>query len=51
MTWSQITVTLRELAHAQPAYIVGVSVDQLDYPAVITGLTRRGSERAGYILP
>jgi predicted nucleotide-binding protein len=48
MTWNQIAVTLRDLAHARPAYIVGVSVDPLDYPAVITGLTRRGAERAGY---
>lgn len=51
MTWSQVAVTLRDLARAQPAYIVGVSVEQLDYPAVITGLTRRGSARAGYNLP
>lgn len=51
MTWSQIAVTLRDLTRAQPAYIVGVSVKQLDYPAVITGLTRRGSARAGYNLP
>lgn len=45
MTWDQIAVTLRELADARSAAITGHSVEELDYPAVITGLTQRGRGR------
>jgi hypothetical protein len=45
MTWDQIAVTLRDLADAKAAAIVGINVEELDYPAVITGLTKRGRGR------
>jgi predicted nucleotide-binding protein len=45
MIWDQIAVTLRDLADAKTAAIVGINVEQLDYPAVITGLTKRGRVR------
>jgi hypothetical protein len=45
MTWDQIAVTLRDLADAKTAAIVGINVEELDYPAVITGLTKRGIGR------
>jgi predicted nucleotide-binding protein len=46
MTWDQIAATLRDLADARPSYLTGVSVEELDYPAVITGITTRGHEKA-----
>jgi len=45
MTWDQIAVTLRDLADGRTAAIAGVNVAELDYPAVITGLTQRGHGR------
>ena len=48
MTWNQVAATLRDLAGSKPSYITGISVEELDYPAVITGLTRRGYEKARY---
>ena len=45
MTWDQIAVILRDLADAKTAAIAGINVAELDYPAVITGLTQRGRER------
>lgn len=46
MTWDQVATTLRDLADSRPPYIAGIGVEQLDYPAVITGLTERGRKRA-----
>jgi predicted nucleotide-binding protein len=45
MTWDQIAVILRDLADAKTAAISGINVAELDYPAVITGLTQRGRGR------
>jgi len=45
MTWDQIAATLRDLADGRTAAITGVNVGQLDYPAVITGLTQHGRGR------
>ena len=38
----QVAPALRRLATGSPPFITGVEVDQLDYPAVITGITERG---------
>jgi len=46
MTWDQIAATLRDLAHSRPPCVTGISVEELDYPAVITGITARGREKA-----
>ena len=45
MTWDQVAVTLRELASGRTAAITGENVAELDYPAVISGLTQRGRGR------
>jgi hypothetical protein len=45
MTWDQIATTLRDLADSNPPYITGIGVEELDYPAVITGLTGRAHEK------
>ena len=45
MTWDQVAVILRDLAEAKTAAIAGINVAELDYPAVITGLTQRGRGR------
>lgn len=42
----QVAPILRRLASASPPYIEGISVDQADYPVVITGLTEAGREAA-----
>jgi hypothetical protein len=49
MTWDEIAVTLRDLADSDPPYITGISVEELDYPTVITGLTERGRKKANDI--
>jgi hypothetical protein len=46
MSWNQVATTLRDLTDAIPPYITGVGVEELDYPAVITGLTERGRKKA-----
>lgn len=46
MTWDQVATTLRDLADSSPPYITGIGVEELDYPAVITGLTERGRSKA-----
>jgi len=46
MTWDQVATTLRDLADSSPALITGIGVEELDYPAVITGLTERGRRKA-----
>lgn len=46
MDWPQVEVVLRDLADSVPPYIRGVSVNQADYPVVITGLTERGRSAA-----
>jgi predicted nucleotide-binding protein len=45
MSRDQVADTLRDLAGARPSYITGISVPELDYPAVITGLSQRGHAR------
>ena len=45
MTWDQVADVLRDLAGARLAAIAGINVAELDYPAVITGLTERGRGR------
>jgi predicted nucleotide-binding protein len=46
MTWDQVATTLRDLTDSHPPHIAGIGVEQLDYPAVITGLTDRGRKMA-----
>ncbi len=42
----QIAPALRRLAAADPPFVTGINVAQVDYPVVITGLTERGREAA-----
>jgi hypothetical protein len=46
MTWDQVATILRDLADSSPPHITGIGVEELDYPAVITGLTERGRRKA-----
>lgn len=45
MTWDQVATTLRDLADSNPPYITGITVEELDYPAIITGLTGRARNK------
>lgn len=42
----EVAPALRRLTTADPPYVEGVSVAEMDYPVVVTGLTERGWEAA-----
>ena len=46
MSWRQVEVALRDLYDSDPPFIRGVTVEEVDYPVVITGLTERGRRGA-----